>query len=199
MSEKESRVSKYNCIAQGTLSVRFNKSEIEKIEEIFDEISASNIELSGKDIIWKLSDVALSKVPIQHKALQGELDNAREIIKALQKDVNENILLKDEEIKFLKSELKRLQANPNIQIKEIEKVVEKSLSQNDVLIQFTDQHTEILQAICKNESIRVKKDITPDLLLKKMFVDYVKYGPMDFFSMPASIINKIQEKYKNQK
>lgn len=125
----------------------------------------------------------------------------------IQKQVNneENEGLRNK-IKELQTEIEGLQANINT-FKEVnnelhnektkfENIVETLKNQiqvqentivntNGFLLNFTGFDLYILKLICKQESDRTGKKITPALLLKTMFLSYVQEEKTYYFSTPS--------------
>ena len=56
-----------------------------------------------------------------------------------------------------------------------------------ILVELSESETKVLDMVCNSESERMKKDITPGMLLKNVFFFILVKGPHDVFSAPISL------------
>jgi len=140
----------------------------------------------------------------------------------IQKQVNneENEGLRNQ-IKELQTEIEGLQANilslqnenneVNTEKTEFENIVETLKNQlqdkenaivntNGFLLDFTGFDLYILKMICKQESERNGKEITPAMLLKSMFLSYVLEEKTYYFKIPGYFkLTGLQSKFNEGK
>ena len=82
--------------------------------------------------------------------------------------------------------------------KVVEKVIEKNLTDSQVLVDFSPLEKAIIDLVCRNESARTRKTITPQMILKDIFNNYVTNGASDFFPLPSSSdMRNIQAAFKH--
>ena len=87
------------------------------------------------------------------------------------------------------------QENDDLKISKIElqSIIEKyknnasAVPIGAIVIELTEGETKVVDMVCAAESERLKKEITPDILLKNVFFFIVVKGPHDVFSAPISL------------
>lgn len=83
-------------------------------------------------------------------------------------------------------------------IKELETEKENNVFDKDMLLEFDGIDNYVLKMICKQETDKHNKNITPAILLKTMFLNYVIKGELYFFNTPGTWkLDSIANKFKN--
>lgn len=89
------------------------------------------------------------------------------------------------EIEILQAENEQLRSNKT------------EVNENSVTIEFDNFEKAVLDLSCAKETDRIQTTVTPDVLLKTMFINYVVKGEMFLFRTPSwNQIKNLKEKFK---
>lgn len=151
-------------------AIRFTDDDIEFLNEIVPEVIGNEDFKTNRELFLKIVDKASQRTKLKN----AEKEQYVKEISNLQKKFDD----------LLMENLKLLEAPA----KEVEKFVEveRKLEKNQILIEFQEVEELLIKTVCEAESNRTKKIITPELLLKNMFVSYLIKGTHDHFPIPFS-------------
>jgi len=153
------------------------------------------------DVVETNEPGATAKIILEALMRKFESNNNPKLSKASDVTLIENLT---KEINILKSDIvnagynieasnkenELLKANIRAQAeKEPTKVIEykeKDLSATQLLIDFTPLEHAVINFIAEQETVRTKKSITPQIILKDIFNRYVSKGACDFFPIPTN-------------
>ena len=169
---------------KATTSVKpiFSKKEdVAKIQKL-----ESDIETFKKTIADNLDEFKTAQALISSQ--EEEIEALREKNDELSDKGPEKVL--KNEIETLKEEIRLLSGRKPEKV--IEKVIEKvnveipvHLSENQTLVNLSPVEADIMKLVVKNETVRTKRTITPEILFKDIFNRYSLNGACDFFPIPS--------------
>lgn len=117
----------------------------------------------------------------ENEGLQNKIKELRTEIEGLQTNIN-RLQIENKGAKIEKTELENIVETLKNQIQDKENTI---VNTNGFLLNFTGFDLYILKMICKQESERTGKEITPATLLKSMFLAYVMEERTFYFDTPS--------------
>lgn len=182
----------YEAIAgtKNKLGMReFFEKVIEKsIDSLINSTELNEVMQSNKKLLQDNENLKIS-LEVLKEETETERNNSSDKENQLIEQINELNLIIDN----LKNENFILQEN--LDKKELDPLF--VLKENEVVIEFTEPELEVITELCKNESKRTGKNITPQFILKNTFNDFMINGARDFFPrLPESRLKEIFSRFK---
>jgi predicted DNA-binding protein len=185
----------YEAIAgtKNKLGMReFFEKVIEKsIDSLIDSTQLNEVLQSNKNLIQENENLKIQLDTAKRKVLDFEFETSDFSNKETQfieqiNELNSTIDNLKNEISILQENEARKELNTLFVIKE-----------NEIVIEFTEPELEVITELCKNESKRTGKNITPQFILKNTFNDFMINGARDFFPrLPESRLKEIFSRFK---
>lgn len=162
--------------------------------------------VSVSDFITSLFTKELSEVPSEDQSeeiekyiaeIQFQREEREKALEELESFKKENNLLQQDNYD-LGEKNKQLQTQLQA-YKDQEKQI-LTITSGEIRVSFNELELALLNFVCERETKRVNKEITPEKLLNKMFVNHAVKGDMYFFKQPTRAeINQLKENLEKQK
>ncbi len=177
------------------------ESELDKINENYQGL-LSDLELKDENLFKRDAEIEALNNKISllsdkgpEKVLNDEIIGLKEEIRVLSDKQPEKVL--KNEIATLKDEIRVLSGKEPVKV--IEKVnveIPVRLSENQTLVNLSPVEADIMNLVVKNETVRTKRTITPEILFKDIFNRYILNGACDFFPIPSKqALREIADKH----
>lgn len=169
------------------ISVRVIDEYKERLANAYTEIVGHDEKVPMNDFFYKIVDLAIDSLIIRDQLrdanaklkqleekielLENENSNSLELLEEVNQSLQESNIELSNENNSLKSE--------NQSLKDVLK--EKQIPQNTVLVELSKLEKITMDKLCENESRRVNKEITADIILKNTVFEYLTKGAIDFF------------------
>jgi exonuclease III len=173
--------------------------ELITINDNFEDITGDTVKLTWRKYFWALHAKAISVVKPNNSKKEDleKIQNLEAEITRLSVLVDEktnqlNILNadfnnKESEIDLLKAQIRELSGKEPLTIEVTKEVqVPLQLTETQKIINLTPLEKYLFDVVCAQETKRLKKEITPEIVIKNIFNLYMAYGPADFFPRPYS-------------
>lgn len=125
------------------------------------------------------------------------------------KEISERIKELEEALEENKQNCIQIQARDSEKIKQLQTQLQAykdqeeqilTITSGEIRVPFNELELALLNFVCERETKRVNKEITPEKLLNKMFVNHAVKGDMYFFKQPTRAeITQLKENLEKQK
>ncbi len=183
----------------------------EKLIESYESIAGTSEQVKMGDFFHNVCELSIDAL-IYKEEMKGlhsqlnkitlDLENARfalkskddEIAELKESSTNQSVV---EELKEKISVLEQSLAEQTIVIESADLLINEYQSSDKVLVRLTPAEKALMDEITKRETNRVKKEVTPSMILRDLFNTYMIKGPCDVFPLiPDGDLRKILSQFK---
>jgi hypothetical protein len=157
-------------------AIRFTKDDIDFLNELVPEVIGNDEFKTNRELFFKIIDKASQRTKIKNEEKEQYLNEISNLQKKFDDLLIENLKLIEKPVEVVEKPIE----------------VERKLTENQIIIEFTELEKFLISKVCDSESKRTKKIITPEILLKNMFTSYILKGTHDHFPIPFSNIELVE-------